>query len=65
MQVELAFTSGDDVGCIVSQLRERGFDRKKKTNIIHSHLKRRRDESRDKKRSTQWKAVCGKSARTV
>ena len=37
----------------------------KKTNIIHSHLKRRKDESRDKKRSTQWKAVCGKSARTV
>jgi len=37
----------------------------KKTNIIHSHLKRRKDESRDKKRSTQWKAVCGKSACTV
>ena len=37
----------------------------KKTNIIHSHLKRRKDESRDKERSVQWKAVCGKSARTV
>ena len=37
----------------------------KKTNIIHSHLKRRKDESHGKERSDQWKAVCGKSARTV
>ena len=42
-----------------SQLRERGFDRKKKQNIIHGHLKRRKDESHDKKRSTLQSFHCG------
>ena len=36
-----------------------------KTNITHSHLKRRKDKGHDREKSAQWKAVCEKSADTV
>ena len=35
------------------------------TEMCRFRSLKRKDESRDKERSTQWKAVCGKSARTV